>query len=39
MLELKTYNGKKKHFAKIKIEDKYLDLATKLLNENGIEIY
>ena len=29
----------KKHFAKIKIEDKYLDLATKLLNENGIEIY
>lgn len=33
------YNGKKKHFAKIKIEDKYLDLATKLLNENGIEIY
>lgn len=33
------YNGKKKHFVKIKIEDKYLDLATKLLNENGIEIY
>ena len=29
----------KKHFAKIKIEDKCLDLATKLLNENGIEIY
>ena len=37
MLETKTYNSKKKHFAKIK--DKYLDLATKLLNENGIEIY
>ena len=29
----------KKHFTKIKIEDKYLDLATKLLSENGIEIY